>query len=220
MIACSKSGSNPDTAKNYTGGEPCGYEVVGDYNSVVSNCGYGATVSNCESSIQSFIVKYPGINCTAEKISSSSINNETVTVTESYLRGLLAKAQGTISNHTAPETPVASYKNGVACSTDVLADHRLLIFKNCSPLSNLDSATVQDLKSCVAGIDSFLGKYQDINCFANDRRSFDRVMLSEGVLIEKREQLKILIKALELPPEKQKADSFRKNSSKVSRDTI
>ena len=91
LIGCTKSKDNPIT--NSVGGA-CGIDVVGDYNTIVHNCqmeSLNATGYNCDDSINSFLNKYPGINCTAEKSDPNSVDNQVVQVNESDIRELLSK---------------------------------------------------------------------------------------------------------------------------------
>ncbi len=99
LSACGKSGSdsaNLDPVSNFLSG-PCGSQVVDDYNSVVIKCKYmssDASAKDCKSMAQSFQSKYPGINCEARAVSTSSLTDTPMTITS-------AKIQSVIDNLTA-----------------------------------------------------------------------------------------------------------------------
>jgi hypothetical protein len=83
FTACGGS-HDEDPMTNYKSGN-CGMSVVSDYNDVILKCKYmtetNESVANCKGMAQSFINKYPGINCTAEKIVDNSVEKQTFTVT-------------------------------------------------------------------------------------------------------------------------------------------
>ncbi len=189
---------------NKDGGH-CDGELVSDYNRAILNCGYGDTVANCKSSLQSFLNKYPGVNCTAAKNSSSSINDVTVAITESYIRGLMEQAGGSSgsggsSAPSQPSKPVTSFKYGAACSQDVLDDQKG-VAKSCGTTLKADSGSydenIKKLKSCQSAVDKFLGKYEGINCTAINTQTYQTVRLLESDLISTRQDLDSEIKELE-----------------------
>lgn len=82
LVACSKD-------KNEDGG-PCDWDVISDYNTLASNCNMERYSSgyDCNASIDSFLAKYPDVNCTAVKSSGSSVDGTEVHLTRDYVNSL------------------------------------------------------------------------------------------------------------------------------------
>jgi|GEM_PF-7048081 len=100
FVGCGSDDDSPQTAvdrleaasTNHLNGQPCGSEVVSDRNNFALTCrtalsslGDDADLRDCRSKIQSFVDKYPGVNCTALVSSSDSVDDERTTVLESEL---------------------------------------------------------------------------------------------------------------------------------------
>jgi hypothetical protein len=84
-------GTTVDSSGNYKNGS-CGTTVVSDYNTVVIRCKYmntDADARSCKSTAQSFLNKYPDINCTAEKTDSSSVDNRSTTLTATNIQKVI-----------------------------------------------------------------------------------------------------------------------------------
>ena len=75
-------------------GGACGLEVVGDYNEVVLACQWmnsDKDVNSCKSKAQSFLNKYPNINCQVEKPNDHSVDPDTVTITPEEFKEIINK---------------------------------------------------------------------------------------------------------------------------------
>lgn len=87
-----------DTSNNYKSGN-CGSNVVSEYNTVAIRCGSISqtsskeTLKNCKSTAQSFVDKYPDINCTAVELSSSSVNKEPIQIDKTEIDAFKALIQ-------------------------------------------------------------------------------------------------------------------------------
>ena len=73
----------------------CRYEVISDYNNVVLSCTYLGSYNwaekkaSCKSKAQSFLKKYPNINCKAEKPSDTSVDPDIITITGREIENLI-----------------------------------------------------------------------------------------------------------------------------------
>jgi len=78
----------------------CGQNVVFDYNDVVQTCNSVGSVlpnspdlSDCESTADSFLDKYPSINCVAERNIDSSVDDEQFTINEQLIESIVEAAK-------------------------------------------------------------------------------------------------------------------------------
>src|SRR3954462_241445 len=80
-----KDTDNLHGSGNYLSGN-CGSTVVSDYNTYVLRCKYVTSesdIAQCKSTAQSFIQKYPNVNCAAQASDVNSVNASTVQITQS-----------------------------------------------------------------------------------------------------------------------------------------
>ena len=94
------TGGNSDSDvvsdRNSTGGD-CDSDVVGDYNDVAFACRRvkvkvtDKNINSCKSKAQSFLDKYPNINCKAEQPSDTSVDPDTITITPSKFEDMIKK---------------------------------------------------------------------------------------------------------------------------------
>lgn len=96
LTACgSGKKRNSYDSGNFKDGD-CGITVVSDYNTVVARCRYtimgtADDVKSCKKTALSFLQKYPGINCTAEEISNSSVDNKKITLTSAKIKKIVGE---------------------------------------------------------------------------------------------------------------------------------
>ena len=103
LFACGGSDSGSGEAKtekflNQFQGGACGLKVVSDYNDVVFQCDVtwmkeDSDVTDCKLKAQSFIDKYPGINCKAKKRSEISVNDDDLWITEEKIQTVIDKLE-------------------------------------------------------------------------------------------------------------------------------
>jgi len=94
-----------DARSNFLNGEPCGFEIISDRNSYASTCrtatgpfGDVEDLQSCRDKAQSFVDKYPGINCTASVSSDSSVDDDTITILEADIVALIVAVEADLAN--------------------------------------------------------------------------------------------------------------------------
>ena len=89
------SSCGPNKRTNSEGGD-CGYEVVHDHNDVALACNYISSEQkalSCKPKAQSFLDKYPNINCKVEKSNDHSVDPDIVTITPSTFQNIIKKLE-------------------------------------------------------------------------------------------------------------------------------
>lgn len=86
LVALSSCGGAGKTSGN------CDLGVVSDYNTFVFRCSAAFSATDkqqCRNSIQSFLSKYPGLNCTASRNNPNSVDSEEFQLNEDHIKSLL-----------------------------------------------------------------------------------------------------------------------------------
>lgn len=94
----SVGGSNGTDARTNSVSGYCGFKVVSDYNKVVLSCRHMTSdkdIDSCKSKAQSFLDKYPNINCQAGKPNDASVDPDTVTITSDEFKEIINKLENT-----------------------------------------------------------------------------------------------------------------------------
>lgn len=100
LLACGE-GSGPgssnaeDNSTRHKSGD-CGFTVVGVYNSAMTTCRMATAsfatqrdVTNCTQKLDSFLAKYPGINCRALRNQDNSVNDKPVQITTQSVQEII-----------------------------------------------------------------------------------------------------------------------------------
>jgi len=188
LVGCSKSDEN-------TNGGNCDIDVVSDYNTMIHNCRMAKSSSTCNSSVNSFLNKYPGINCKAEKSDPYSVDNQIVLITESYVQTLLSSPESSKSTPPNSSASTIKYKYGDACSGVVIDDYNSDVVGSCRSQSLGTSTDAKIYELCRDGIGRFIGKYPTINC-KYTANSYETKYMTEKELLKTKKAMDEVIKLL------------------------
>lgn len=161
LASCGKSGPKSEdaytSAYGSSDGKSCESNVISDYNKLSRICSIQnendrMAVANCIQQADTMISKYPNLNCTATKPSRTTLEDETVTITNESIRKL---QNGFTSEN------YFNYKSGAACGVYFLKDLAAAVVEQCK---QFDLKTKNEASICKNAIDGILTQYPDFDC--------------------------------------------------------
>ncbi len=163
-VSCSDDDKD-NSFTNYKSGD-CGSDIVTDYNAMSRDCRLSGSTSSCNDSIDTFLNKYPGINCRAENRSPGVAYGAVVFITEGFVRSNFSNMNPAASgSYPHPKkTYSVNYKYGSTCSPSVISNYNSMIVMQCQPISRSKKISIEEVKNCSAGLGRFLNEYEQIFC--------------------------------------------------------
>jgi hypothetical protein len=161
LASCDKSTSQTEdsytSAYGTTNGKACESSVISHYNKLLRICGAldssdRSSVINCINQADTMISKYPDLNCTSTKLSTKTLNDETITVNGDSIRKL--------QNGFTFEKYL-NYKDGKTCGEYFMTDLANAVVASCN---NFKFEDKNDMVVCEYAVKNIFGSYPNFNC--------------------------------------------------------